>query len=70
MNLYLNGIGNGYSPVGQGDALANKGDEEFKLVLTNPPFGKSPATKWLAKMAKSVLRKKIMNVMISFHDVK
>lgn len=45
MNLYLNGIGNGYSPVGQGDALANKGDEEFKLVLTNPPFGKKSSYK-------------------------
>lgn len=40
MNLYLHGIGNGGSPVVQGDALANEGGDRFKVVLTNPPFGK------------------------------
>ncbi|MCB1245620.1 MAG: SAM-dependent DNA methyltransferase, partial [Verrucomicrobiae bacterium] len=40
MNLYLHGIGNGGSPVVQGDALANDGGDRFKVVLTNPPFGK------------------------------
>ena len=40
MNLYLHGIGNGGSPVVQGDALAGDGGDRFKVVLTNPPFGK------------------------------
>lgn len=40
MNLYLHGIGNGGSPVHQGDALANAGSDRFNVVLTNPPFGK------------------------------
>jgi type I restriction enzyme M protein len=40
MNLYLHGLGNGASPVTQGDALADEGSERFDVVLTNPPFGK------------------------------
>ena len=40
MNLYLHGIGNGGSPVTQGDALAQDPGEKFQVVLTNPPFGK------------------------------
>ncbi|MEQ8356099.1 MAG: class I SAM-dependent DNA methyltransferase [Kiloniellaceae bacterium] len=40
MNLYLHGIGNGGSPVVQGDALSGDGGDRFKVVLTNPPFGK------------------------------
>ncbi len=40
MNLYLHGIGNGGSPVVQGDALAFDGGQRFDVVLTNPPFGK------------------------------
>ncbi|RUT28238.1 SAM-dependent DNA methyltransferase [Arsenicitalea aurantiaca] len=45
MNLYLHGIGNGGSPVVQGDALANDGGGRFKVVLTNPPFGKKSSYK-------------------------
>ncbi|WNK00386.1 class I SAM-dependent DNA methyltransferase [Thalassospiraceae bacterium LMO-JJ14] len=45
MNLYLHGVGNGGSPVHQGDALANDGGERFKVVLTNPPFGKKSSYK-------------------------
>lgn len=45
MNLYLHGIGNGGSPVHQGDALANDGGDRFKVVLTNPPFGKKSSYK-------------------------
>lgn len=45
MNLYLHGIGNGGSPVVQGDALANDGGDRFKVVLTNPPFGKKSSYK-------------------------
>ena len=45
MNLYLHGIGNGGSPVVQGDALAGDGGERFDVVLTNPPFGKKSSYK-------------------------
>ena len=45
MNLYLHGIGNGGSPVVQSDALANDGGDRFKVVLTNPPFGKKSSYK-------------------------
>lgn len=40
MNLYLHGVGNGGSPVVQGDALASDGGDRYDVVLTNPPFGK------------------------------
>ncbi len=40
MNLYLHGVGNGDSPVKQGDALAADPGERYNVVLTNPPFGK------------------------------
>jgi len=45
MNLYLHGIGNGESPVHQGDALAAKPSTSFDMVLTNPPFGKKSSYK-------------------------
>lgn len=40
MNLYLHGVGNGSSPVLQGDALAGAPAQRYDVVLTNPPFGK------------------------------
>ena len=40
MNLYLHGLGNGDSPVTQGDTLALDDGRRFDVVLTNPPFGK------------------------------
>lgn len=39
MNLYLHGIGNGGSPVTQGDALQDAGRARYNIVVTNPPFG-------------------------------
>lgn len=45
MNLYLHGIGNGGSPVRQADALSAAPNERFKVVLTNPPFGKKSSYK-------------------------
>jgi len=45
MNLYLHGIGNGHSPVAQGDALAFKPSDSYDMVLTNPPFGKKSSFK-------------------------
>ena len=45
MNLYLHGIGNGFSPVVQADALAKHPGENYDLVLTNPPFGKKSSYK-------------------------
>ncbi len=47
MNLYLHGIGNGQSPVKQGDSLMSAGEVRYDMVLTNPPFGKKSATKIL-----------------------
>ena len=40
MNLYLHGIGNGESPIRCADALVADPGERYKVVLTNPPFGK------------------------------
>jgi len=40
MNLYLHGVGNGDSPVRQGDSLAADPGVRYDVVLTNPPFGK------------------------------
>jgi type I restriction enzyme M protein len=45
MNLHLHGIGNGGSPVRQGDALAAAPSERYDVVLTNPPFGKKSSYK-------------------------
>jgi len=45
MNLYLHGIGNGGSPVKQGDALSAAPNERYNVVLTNPPFGKKSSYK-------------------------
>jgi type I restriction enzyme M protein len=40
MNLYLHGIGGAHSPVRQKDALLDRGDAAYDVILTNPPFGK------------------------------
>ncbi|MCQ8278867.1 type I restriction-modification system subunit M [Acetobacteraceae bacterium KSS8] len=40
MNLYLHGIGGAISPVMQKDALLDRGDRAYDVILTNPPFGK------------------------------
>lgn len=40
MNLYLHGIGGEESPIIVGDSLVSDPGERFRLVLTNPPFGK------------------------------
>lgn len=45
MNLYLHGIGNGGSPVKQGDALSSAPNDRYNVVLTNPPFGKKSSYK-------------------------
>jgi type I restriction enzyme M protein len=45
MNLYLHGIGDGGSPVHQGDALAADPGQRYDVVLTNPPFGKKGSYK-------------------------
>lgn len=45
MNLYLHGIGNGGSPVKQGDALSVAPSDRYNVVLTNPPFGKKSSYK-------------------------
>lgn len=45
MNLYLHGIGDGDSPVRQGDSLAADPGERYNIILTNPPFGKKSSYK-------------------------
>ena len=40
MNLYLHGIGDDKSPIEVGDSLISDPGKRFKLVLTNPPFGR------------------------------
>jgi type I restriction enzyme M protein len=40
MNLYLHGIGGEESPIDVGDSLISKPNDNYDLVLTNPPFGK------------------------------
>ena len=40
MNLFLHGIGGGESPVETGDSLISDPGKRFRMVLTNPPFGK------------------------------
>ena len=40
MNLYLHGIGGAKSPVTQKDALNDRGQASYDVILTNPPFGK------------------------------
>ena len=45
MNLYLHGIGNGGSPVQQRDSLATDLGQRYKVILTNPPFGKKSSFK-------------------------
>lgn len=45
MNLYLHGIGNGESPIRSGDALATDPGDRYRVILTNPPFGKKSSYK-------------------------
>jgi type I restriction enzyme M protein len=45
MNLYLHGIGNGESPIKSADALAVMPSDRYKVILTNPPFGKKSSYK-------------------------
>ena len=43
MNMYLHGIGNEASPIHERDALARAPSQRWKVVLTNPPFGRMGA---------------------------
>ncbi len=40
MNLFLHGIGGEESPIEVGDSLLSDQGKRYKLILTNPPFGK------------------------------
>ncbi len=40
MNLYLHGIGGDKDIIDTGDSLVSDPGDRFKMVLTNPPFGK------------------------------
>ncbi len=59
MNLYLHGIGNGESPVLEGDSLASAGDQRFDMVLTNPPFGKKSSIKIMGDDGKVKTEKEV-----------
>lgn len=49
MNLYLHGIGhhNDRSPIHVDDSLANKPDQTYDIVMTNPPFGKKSSVTYI-----------------------
>src|ERR671925_146281 len=51
MNLYLHGIGanGGSSPIHVDDSLAPDPGKRFKLVLTNPPFGKKSSVTFVTE---------------------
>lgn len=40
MNLYLHGAATAESPIERADALNTRGDAHYRVVLTNPPFGR------------------------------
>ena len=40
MNIYLHGIGTDESQIAQADSLRSDLGDRFKIVMTNPPFGK------------------------------
>ncbi len=42
MNLYLHDIGVNKSPIRLCDSLTDTTDDMYKVILTNPPFGKRP----------------------------
>jgi type I restriction enzyme M protein len=44
MNLYLHGIGGDETLVRVDDSLRSHPGRNFDLVLTNPPFARSPAS--------------------------
>jgi type I restriction enzyme M protein len=49
MNLYLHGIGhnNERSPIHVDDSLANKPNQTYDMVMTNPPFGKKSSVTYI-----------------------
>jgi type I restriction enzyme M protein len=51
MNLYLHGIGTngGSSPIHVDDSLAADPGKRFKMVLTNPPFGKKSSVTFVTE---------------------
>jgi len=44
MNMYLNGIGSIESQIKDADSLLADPGDRFKIVMTNPPFGKKSST--------------------------
>ena len=52
MNFMLHGIGGDTLPSTVSDSLASDPGERFKIVLTNPPFGKKSSTTIVAENGK------------------
>ncbi len=48
MNLFLHGVGGEHS-VCVNDALISRGSREYKMVLTNPPFGKKSSVTFIGE---------------------
>jgi len=48
MNLFLHGVG-GEQSVSVKDALISRGSREYKMVLTNPPFGKKSSVTFIGE---------------------
>lgn len=55
MNMLLHGIGSQeFEPVIVNDALASEPSQKFKVVLTNPPFGKKSSTTIIGLDGKTI----------------
>lgn len=55
MNMLLHGIGSQeFEPVIVNDALASEPSQKFKVVLTNPPFGKKSSTTIIGVDGKTI----------------
>ena len=53
MNMALHGIGSGQDiPIVRRDSLEKEPDEHFKMVLTNPPFGKKSSVTYVTQEGK------------------
>lgn len=62
MNMFLHGIGEDNSPIDVGDSLIKDPWTRYKMILTNPPFGKKSSDTfttsdwWISKNDNSIVR--------------
>jgi len=53
MNMYLHGIGTDESQVSQADSLIADPGDRFKIIMTNPPFGKKSSVTIFSEEGKA-----------------